>query len=58
MPMGLTQDYRKGNIGAFVRVGPVFLGSDNFVTNLMSNNIKGINLYFGMSTSIGKFKKK
>ncbi|MEY3780087.1 MAG: hypothetical protein RLZZ510_70 [Bacteroidota bacterium] len=58
MPMGLTQDYRKGNIGAFVRVGPVFLGSDNLVTNMMSNNIKGINLYFGVSTSVGKFKKK
>lgn len=57
MPMGLTQDYKKGNIGAFVRVGPAFVGSDNFVTNLMSNNIKGINLYFGLSTSIGKFKK-
>lgn len=58
MPMGLTQDYRKGNIGAFVRVGPVFMGSDNLITNMMSNNIKGINLYFGVSTSVGKFKKK
>lgn len=58
MPMGLTQDYRKGNVGAFVRLGPVFLGSDNFVTNLMSNNIKGVNFYFGVSTSVGKFKKK
>lgn len=58
MPMGLTQDYRKGNIGAFLRVGPVFLGSDNFLTNLMSNNIKGVNLYFGLSTSVGKIKKK
>jgi hypothetical protein len=57
MPVGLTQDYRKGNIGAYVRVGPLFVGSDNFVSNLMLNNIKGVNMYLGLSTSIGKFKK-
>jgi len=56
-PLGLTQDYRKGNIGAYVRVGPVFLGSDNFLSNLMLNNIKGVNFYCGVSSSIGKFRK-
>jgi hypothetical protein len=57
MPVGLTNDYRKGNIGACVRVGPIFLGSDNFLSNMMSNNIKGMNVYFGLSSSIGKLKK-
>ena len=57
MPVGLTNDYRKANMGACVRVGPVFLGSDNFLSNLMTNNIKGMNVYFGLSSSIGKIKK-
>lgn len=57
MPVGLTNDYRKGNIGACVRVGPIFLGSDNFLSNMISNNIKGMNVYFGLSSSIGKLKK-
>jgi hypothetical protein len=57
LPLGLTNDYRKGNIGACVRVGPIFVGSDNFLTNMMSNNIKGMNIYFGFSSSIGKLKK-
>lgn len=57
MPVGLTNDYRKGNIGACVRVGPIFIGSDNFLSNMMSNNIKGMNVYFGLSSSIGKIKK-
>jgi hypothetical protein len=57
MPVGLTNDYRKGNIGACVRVGPIFLGSDNFLSNMISNNIKGMNVYFGLSSSIGKIKK-
>lgn len=57
MPVGLTQDYKKGNVGAFVRVGPIFVGSDNFLSNMMLNNIKGVNFYCGISSSIGKFKK-
>ena len=57
VPVGLTQDYRKGNMGACVRVGPVFVGSDNAISNALSNNIKGMNVYFGISTSVGKFKK-
>jgi hypothetical protein len=57
MPVGLTQDYRKGNIGACVRVGPLFVGSDNLLSNLIVNQIKGMNVYFGLSSSIGKTKK-
>ncbi|MDP2176550.1 MAG: DUF5723 family protein [Bacteroidota bacterium] len=52
LPMGLMNDYRNGRMGLFVRVGPVFVGSDNIIGQLKSNNIYGADFYFGISTGI------
>jgi hypothetical protein len=35
----------------------LFVGSDNLLSNLIVNQIKGMNVYFGLSSSIGKTKK-
>ncbi len=57
IPLGLFQDYRKPMAGSYFRLGPIFLGSDNVVSAFLTNKVKGLNLYFGLSTSLGKFKK-
>jgi hypothetical protein len=58
IPMGLMNDYRNGRMGIFVRVGPVFVGSDNIIGQLKSNNIYGADFYFGISTGIPSKKSK
>jgi hypothetical protein len=58
LPMGLMNDYKNGRMGIFVRVGPVFVGSDNIIGQLKSNNIYGADFYFGISTGIPSKKSK
>jgi hypothetical protein len=61
MPMGLMNDYKTGRVGIFLRIGPVFFGSDNLIGQLKSNNFYGADFYFGISsgiTSKSKGKKK
>ncbi len=58
MPIGLMNDYTAGRIGFFLRVGPVFIGSDNIIGQIRSNNIYGADLYFGISTGITTSKEK
>ena len=57
-PIGLVNDYRTGRIGAFLRVGPVFVGSDNLIGQIRANNYYGADIYFGISTGIPSKKKK
>ncbi|MDI1234784.1 MAG: DUF5723 family protein [bacterium] len=52
LPMGLMNDYKTGRIGVFVRLGPVFVGSDNIIGQLKSNNFYGADFYFGISSGI------
>lgn len=56
IPIGLMNDYTAGRIGFYLRVGPVFVGSDNIIGQLRSNNIYGADLYFGISTGITRNK--
>lgn len=61
LPIGIMNDYRTGRVGMYLRVGPVFLGSDNLIGQLKSNNYYGADFYFGISTGIttkSKGKKK
>ncbi|MCC6817521.1 MAG: hypothetical protein IT245_01340 [Bacteroidia bacterium] len=58
LPIGLMNDYRTGRIGCYLRVGPVFIGSDNLIGQIKSNNIYGADLYFGISTGIPSKKDK
>jgi len=57
MPIGLMNDYRTPRIGAFVRIGPVFVGSDNLIGQIRSNSYYGADFYFGISTGIPSKKK-
>ncbi|MEZ4805164.1 MAG: DUF5723 family protein [Bacteroidia bacterium] len=57
-PTGFMNDYKKVRVGMFLRLGPVFVGSDNLIGQLKSNNISGTDLYFGLSFGILKKKDK
>lgn len=57
LPVSLTQDYQRGAVGGYIRVGPVFIGSDNLVTTVLTNKAKGFNLYFGVSGGIKNPKR-
>lgn len=58
LPMGLMNDYRTGRIGIYLRVGPVFAGSDNLIGQLKSNNFYGADFYVGASFGITGKKNK
>lgn len=58
IPMGLMNDYRNGRLGFYLRIGPVFVGSDNLIGQIRSNNIYGADIYFGISTGITTKKQK
>jgi hypothetical protein len=58
IPVGLMNDYRTGRVGFFLRLGPVFIGSDNLIGQLRSNNVNGVDFYFGISTGVPSKKKK
>jgi hypothetical protein len=58
LPIGMMNDYRNPRIGVYLRLGPVFIGSDNIIGQLRSSNIYGSDLYFGISTGILDKKKK
>ncbi|HEY1047430.1 MAG TPA: DUF5723 family protein [Bacteroidia bacterium] len=57
LPMGMMNDYRNPRIGLYLRVGPVFIGSDNLVGQLRNSSIYGSDIYFGISTGIPTKKK-
>jgi len=58
LPIGLMNDYRNGRLGFYLRIGPVFVGSDNIIGQIKSNNIYGADIYFGISTGITTKKQK
>lgn len=62
IPIILGSDYKIFQAGGFIRVGPVFAGSDNLKALLTQENFYGVNTYFGIAKGIGhdgaKKKKK
>ncbi len=58
VPVSLNNDYTDAGLGAFLRLGPVFFGTDNLFTSFKKTGFNGFNFYFGMSSGIGKSKKK
>jgi hypothetical protein len=58
VPVSLTNDYRDAGLGAFLRFGPVYFGTDNLLSTVKKTGFNGFNFYFGMSTGIAKSKKK
>ena len=57
LPIGLMNDYKTGRIGAFLRVGPVYIGTDNLIGQIRSKNYYGADFYFGASFGIPSKKK-
>lgn len=58
LPIGMMNDYRNPRIGMYLRVGPVFIGSDNLIGQLRGKEITGTDLYFGLSFGITKKKNR
>lgn len=56
LPIGMMNDYRTPRVGMYLRVGPVFVGSDNLIGQLRGKEVYGIDLYFGLSMGINKKK--
>lgn len=47
-------EYRKLQLGTGFRLGPVFIGSSSILSNLLSNESKGADFYFGFKVPIYK----
>jgi len=58
IPITLGGDYKDFQVGGFVRVGPVFVGSDNLKSIITQKDFYGVNTYFGFAKGIGANKKK
>lgn len=58
LPLTMASDYKRFQMGGFVRVGPVFLGSDNLKSIITQKDFYGVNTYFGFAKGIGAKKKK
>jgi hypothetical protein len=57
-PVSLFQDYTEASVGAFVRFGPFFFGSNNLISTLSATHVNGLNFYTGFSYGIGNSKKQ
>ncbi len=56
MPITLGQNYKNVTIGSYIKIGPVFFGSDNLggLLNVSSNsNFRGADIYGGVAFGIG-----
>ncbi|MCK9480833.1 MAG: hypothetical protein M0R38_03605 [Bacteroidia bacterium] len=57
VPMSLYNDYKNANLGAFIKLGPFFFGTDNLVTSISRASFKDFNYYFGVSYGFSNSKK-
>ncbi|QYS85969.1 OmpA family protein [Flavobacterium oreochromis] len=51
-------EYRGVNVGTSLRLGPLFVGSGSVLSNLISSESKGVDLYFGLKVPIYKGEKR
>ena len=58
LPLTMGGDYSHFQLGGFIRVGPVFVGSDNLKSIVTQKDFYGVNTYFGFAKGIGANKKK
>jgi hypothetical protein len=59
VPLSVYNDYRNVGLGIYLRLGPVFFGTDNFIKSVNSNSYSSLDFYFGISTGLpGKKSKK
>src|SRR5690606_38829357 len=56
MPLTLSENYRNFYVGSYVRLGPVFFGTDNLgglLTVAANGQFSGADIYGGVSFGIG-----
>jgi len=58
VPLILANNYRKFQLGAMVRLGPLVVGSDNLGGLLNLTGTTGADLYFGLNLALQKHKHK
>ncbi|MDQ3535428.1 MAG: DUF5723 family protein [Bacteroidota bacterium] len=58
LPISLSENYHNFSTGAMLRVGQVFVGSDNIAGLLNIGNPHGLNLYSGLTIPISNKKLK
>ncbi len=58
LPLALADDYRRAAIGAMLRVGPVFLGSDNLGGVFGWGRVSGYDLYAGVAVTLAQHKPR
>jgi outer membrane protein OmpA-like peptidoglycan-associated protein len=52
LPISLADDYRRFGVGAMLRVGPAFIGSDNLAGVLGKGRVSGYDLYVGVAFAL------
>ncbi len=52
LPLSLGDDYRRFSVGAMVRIGPAFIGSDNLGGVLGLGRVSGYDLYAGVAFAL------
>ena len=58
VPLILANNYRKFQLGAMVRLGPLVVGSDNLGGLVNLTGTTGADLYFGLNLALQKHKHK
>jgi hypothetical protein len=58
VPVILANNYQKLQLGAMVRLGPLFVGSDNIGGLFNLTNTTGADLYFGLGLAMHKHRVK
>lgn len=58
LPMSFYNDYKDAGMGMYLRVGPVYLGSDNLIKSINRTVFNGYDFYLGISTGIPTKKAK
>lgn len=52
LPVSLYNDYNNFGLGAYLRLGPLFVGTDNLIKVAGGSKMNGFDFYFGVSTGI------
>lgn len=58
VPVILANNYRKLQVGAMLRVGPLILGSDNLGGLIGLTSTTGADVYFGLSLALHRHRRK
>lgn len=58
VPLSLYNDYKNVGVGMFMRMGPIFFGTDNLIKSITGNSYSGLDFYLGVSTGLGSKKSK